>query len=105
MPRAWAPGAPALVGGDLNTTSLGLSELGDAERVRRAKVIHAEGEFQASQKLAEAANVLAGQAQALQLRYLQTLTEISSERNTNTIVFPLPIDLVEPIFQQLKERG
>ena len=77
----------------------------EAERARRAKVIHAEGEFQASKKLAEAAQVLAGQTQALQLRYLQTLTEISSERNTNTIVFPLPIDLVEPIFKQLKERG
>ncbi len=77
----------------------------EAERARRAKVIHAEGEFQASQKLAEAAHVLAGQSQALQLRYLQTLTEISSERNTSTIVFPLPIDLVEPIYRQLKERG
>ena len=73
----------------------------EAERERRAKVIHAEGEFQASQKLAEAASVLGSQSQALQLRYLQTLTEISSERNTNTIVFPLPLDLVKPIFDQL----
>ncbi|MED5535279.1 MAG: slipin family protein [Pseudomonadota bacterium] len=73
----------------------------EAERARRAKVIHAEGEFQASQKLAEAASVLGSQSQALQLRYLQTLTEISSERNTNTIVFPLPLDLVKPIFDQL----
>ena len=76
----------------------------EAERARRAKIIHAEGEHQASQKLAEAANVLGSQAQALQLRYLQTLTEISSERNTNTIVFPLPLDLVKPIFEQMAER-
>ncbi len=76
----------------------------EAERARRAKIIHAEGEFQASQKLAEAAHVLATEGQALQLRYLQTLTEISSERNTNTIVFPLPMDLVKPIFDQMKSR-
>lgn len=73
----------------------------EAERARRAKVIHAEGEFQASQRLAEAARVLAGESQALQLRYLQTLTEISSERNTNTIVFPLPMDLVKPIWDRM----
>ncbi|MBH98159.1 MAG: hypothetical protein CMM56_06875 [Rhodospirillaceae bacterium] len=75
----------------------------EAERARRAKVIHAEGEFQASQKLAEAADVLGSQSQALQLRYLQTLTEISSERNTNTIVFPLPLDLIKPIFDKTTE--
>jgi len=69
----------------------------EAERARRAKIIHAEGEFQASQKLAEAAGVLGSQPQALQLRYLQTLTEISSERGTHTIVFPLPIDLISPL--------
>jgi regulator of protease activity HflC (stomatin/prohibitin superfamily) len=74
----------------------------EAERARRAKVIHAEGEFQASQKLAEAAGVLSTQPQALQLRYLQTLTEISSEKNTNTIVFPLPLDLIKPIYDRLK---
>jgi regulator of protease activity HflC (stomatin/prohibitin superfamily) len=74
----------------------------EAERARRAKVIHAEGEFQASQKLAEAAGVLSSQPQALQLRYLQTLTEISSEKNTNTIVFPLPLDLIKPIYDRLK---
>ena len=75
----------------------------EAERARRAKIIHAEGEFQASQKLAEAAKVLAGESQALQLRYLQTLTEISSERNTNTIVFPLPMDLVKPIWDRMEK--
>ncbi len=74
----------------------------EAERARRAKIIHAEGEFQASQKLAEAAGVLGGQPQALQLRYLQTLTEISSEKNTNTIVFPLPMDLIRPLIERLK---
>lgn len=75
----------------------------EAERARRAKIIHAEGEFQASQKLAEAAKVLASESQALQLRYLQTLTEISSERNTNTIVFPLPMDLVKPIWDKMNK--
>ena len=77
----------------------------EAERSRRAKVIHAEGELQASKKLAEAANMLSSESQALQLRYLQTLTEISSERNTNTIVFPLPMDLVKPIFDRLEAPG
>ncbi len=73
----------------------------EAERSRRAKVIHAEGEFQASQRLAEAAHVLANQPQALQLRYLQTLTEISGERNTQTIVFPIPLDMIKPMFDKL----
>ncbi len=65
----------------------------EAERERRAKVIHADGEFQASGKLAEAAGVLATQPSAIQLRYLQTLTEIGVEKNT-TIVFPLPVDII-----------
>ncbi len=65
----------------------------EAERERRAKVIHADGEFQASGKLAEAAAVLAKQPSAIQLRYLQTLTEIGVEKNT-TIVFPLPVDII-----------
>src|SRR5271167_1753988 len=65
----------------------------EAERERRAKVIHAEGEAQASGKLAEAAQVLETQPAAIQLRYLQTLTEIGVEKNT-TIVFPLPIDII-----------
>ena len=77
----------------------------EAERARRAKIIHAEGEFQASQKLAEAAGVLGGEPQALQLRYLQTLTEISSEKNTTTIVFPLPMDLITPLIDRLKGSG
>jgi regulator of protease activity HflC (stomatin/prohibitin superfamily) len=76
----------------------------EAERTRRAKVIHAEGEFQASQKLAEAAKVLAAQPQAMQLRYLQTLTEIAGDKNSNTIVFPVPLDLLKPIIDQMSSR-
>ncbi|EKE75718.1 slipin family protein [Gallaecimonas xiamenensis] len=66
----------------------------EAERVRRAKVIHASGELEASKKLLEAAQVLAQQPQAIQLRYLQTLTEISGENNS-TIIFPLPMELMQ----------
>jgi len=65
----------------------------EAERDRRAKIIHAEGELQASEKLAQAGAVIAREPIALQLRYLQTLTEIASERNS-TLIFPLPIDLI-----------
>ncbi len=65
----------------------------EAERERRAKIIHAEGEFQASEKLAEAGTIIAREPVTLQLRYLQTLTEIASERNS-TLIFPLPIDLI-----------
>lgn len=67
----------------------------EAERERRAKIVHADGEFQAAEKLAQAARVIASEPAALQLRYLQTLTTISTER-TNTVVFPLPIDLLKP---------
>jgi len=70
----------------------------EAERERRAKVINAEGELQASQKLAEAASVIATQPLAMQLRYLQTLAEIATENNSTT-VFPIPIDLFEPIIR------
>lgn len=75
-----------------------MAKQAEAERERRAKVIHAEGEFQASQKLADAAEIMNKQPQALQLRYLQTLTEIASEKNS-TIIFPLPIDLVKPFLE------
>ena len=70
----------------------------EAERERRAKVIHAEGEFQASVKLAEAAQVIAKDPIALQLRYLQTLAEIATENNS-TIIFPIPIDLLRPFIK------
>ncbi len=75
----------------------------EAERERRAKVIAAEGEFQASQKLADAANVIEAHPVALQLRYLQTLVEIAAENNSTT-VFPIPIDLFEP-FRKMVQAG
>ena len=79
-----------------------IAKQAEAERERRAKVIHAEGEQQASHKLLEAAQILAQQPQAIQLRYLQTLTEIAGEKSS-TIVFPLPIDLMTSITKTLKE--
>jgi regulator of protease activity HflC (stomatin/prohibitin superfamily) len=75
----------------------------EAERERRAKVIHAEGEFQASVKLAEAAKVIEGHPTALQLRFLQTLTEVASEKNSTTI-FPVPIDLIAPFIQAYAKK-
>jgi len=79
---------------DLNENMIrAIAAQAEAERGRRAKVIHADGEFQASQKLAEAAKVLATQPESMQLRYLQTLSNISEEKNS-TIVFPIPIDFL-----------
>ena len=77
-----------------------IAKQAEAERERRAKVINAEGEFQAAQKLADAAAVIASQPIALQLRYLQTLTVIASENNSTTI-FPIPIDLFKPFIQAM----
>ena len=74
-----------------------------AERERRAKVIHAEGEFQASQKLSDAAEVLQKFPAAIQLRFLQTLTEISTDKNS-TIVFPVPIDLLSSFIDKIKKE-
>jgi regulator of protease activity HflC (stomatin/prohibitin superfamily) len=74
----------------------------EAERERRSKVIHADGEFQASQKLFEAANVLSQNPVTIQLRFLQTLTEVATEKNS-TMIFPVPIDLFEPIINVLKK--
>lgn len=71
----------------------------EAERERRAKIIHAEGELQASQKLAEAAAIISSQPISLQLRFLQTLTEIATEKNS-TILFPIPIDLLKPFLDK-----
>jgi len=76
-----------------------IAKQAEAERERRAKVIHAEGEFQASQKLADAATIIATAPSALQLRFLQTLTEIATEKNS-TIIFPVPIDLIEPFIKK-----
>jgi regulator of protease activity HflC (stomatin/prohibitin superfamily) len=70
-----------------------IAKQAEAERERRAKIIHAEGEFQASQKLADAATIIATAPTAMQLRFLQTLTEIATEKNS-TIIFPVPIDLI-----------
>ncbi len=79
---------------DLNESMIrAIAKQAEAERERRAKVIHADGEFQASQKLLDAANILSQQPQALQLRYLQTLSNIAEEKNS-TIVFPLPMELL-----------
>ena len=75
----------------------------EAERARRAKVIHAQGENQAASMLVEAAGTLSKNAQALQLRYLQTLTEVATE-GTNTIVFPLPIDLLTPLLKSSDDK-
>lgn len=76
-----------------------MAKQAEAERERRAKVIHAEGEFQASQKLADAAEVMNKQPMALQLRFLQSLVEIASEKNSTTI-FPVPIDLLTPFLKK-----
>jgi regulator of protease activity HflC (stomatin/prohibitin superfamily) len=80
-----------------------IAKQAEAERERRAKVIHAEGELQASEKLAQAAEVLAKQPQAIQLRYLETLTVIAADKNS-TIVFPLPMDVLGPFVDLIKRR-
>jgi regulator of protease activity HflC (stomatin/prohibitin superfamily) len=78
-----------------------IAKQAEAERVRRAKIIHAEGEMQASEKLLEAAKKLSEKSEALQLRYLQTLTEIATEK-TNTIVFPVPMDILQSLAGERK---
>ena len=86
---------------DLNETMVrAIARQAEAERERRAKVIHAEGELQASEKLRDAAAMLAQQPQALQLRYLQTLANMSSNGQSSTIVFPLPLDLIRPLLDK-----
>jgi regulator of protease activity HflC (stomatin/prohibitin superfamily) len=79
-----------------------MAKQAEAERERRAKVIHADGEFQASQKLAEAAQIMQKEPTAIQLRYLQTLTEISTE-NSSTIVFPVPVDFLRSLVSPKKD--
>ncbi|MFB3060944.1 MAG: slipin family protein, partial [Candidatus Binatia bacterium] len=78
-----------------------MAKQAEAERERRAKVIHADGEFQASQKLADAAEIIGSEPMALQLRYLQSLVEVAAEK-TSTTIFPIPIDLLTPF---LKKSG
>ncbi len=84
------------------TMQRAMAKQAEAEREKRAKIIHAEGELQASTQLAQAANIIASEAGALQLRYLQTLTEIAVEKNS-TIIFPLPLDLIEPLLTSLHQ--
>jgi regulator of protease activity HflC (stomatin/prohibitin superfamily) len=81
-----------------------MSKQAEAERERRAKVINAEGEFQAAEKLAQAAQVLAATPIAVQLRFLQTMREVASERNTTTF-FPIPIDLFGPFLGAYRPSG
>lgn len=90
---------------DLNENMIrAIARQAEAERERRAKVIHADGELQASQKLLEASQVLAQQPEAIQLRYLQTLTDIASEDKSHTIVYPLPVDLLSSFKNLLKNQ-
>ncbi|MGB3269229.1 MAG: slipin family protein [Rhodanobacter sp.] len=90
---------------DLNETMVrAIARQAEAERERRAKVIHAEGEFQAAEKLRDAAGVLAQQSQALQLRYLQTLADMSSGGKSSTVVFPLPLDLIRPLIEAFPSK-
>jgi regulator of protease activity HflC (stomatin/prohibitin superfamily) len=86
------------------TMQRAMAKQAEAEREKRAKVIHAQGELLASAQLAQAAAVIASQPAALQLRYLQTLTEIAVEKNS-TIIFPLPIDLIEPMIEIMRRQA
>ncbi len=79
-----------------------MAKQAEAERERRAKVIHAEGEFQASQRLADAANIISINPATLQLRFLQTLTEVASE-HSSTIIFPVPLDIISPFLKKEKK--
>ena len=81
-----------------------IAKQAEAERDRRAKILHAEAEFQASQTLVNAANILASSPAAMQLRYLQTLSEIGAEQNS-TVVFPMPIDIIKPFLAILEGSG
>jgi regulator of protease activity HflC (stomatin/prohibitin superfamily) len=90
---------------DLNETMVrAIARQAEAERERRAKIIHAEGELQASEKLLQAAQMLSKQAEAMQLRYLQTLSNIAGDK-TSTIVFPVPMDLITPMLEAMSKRN
>lgn len=90
---------------DINESMVrAIARQAEAERERRAKIINADGELQASEKLAQAAATLAREPQAIQLRYLQTLLDMSA-RNSNTVVFPLPMDLIGPLLAKLNKPG
>jgi len=81
-----------------------IAKQAEAERERRAKIIHAEGEYQSSQKLAEAAAIIASQPMTMQLRFLQTLVEVSAEKNS-TIIFPVPVDLIKMFMDVMSKKG
>ena len=90
---------------DINETMVrAIARQAEAERERRAKVIHAEGELQASEKLLQAAKMLSQQGEAMQLRYLQTLTNIAGDK-ASTIVFPVPMDLITPFLEAARRKG
>jgi len=90
---------------DLNETMVrAIARQAEAERERRAKVIHAEGELQASEKLLQAAQMLSKQAEAMQLRYLQTLSNIAGDKSS-TIVFPVPMDILTPLLEAVRKRN
>ena len=89
---------------DLNESMVrAIAKQAEAERERRAKIIHAEGELQASEKLLQAAQTLSKNPQSMQLRFLQTLTEIAGDKST-VIVFPLPLDLLKPLMQAAEKQ-
>lgn len=91
---------------DLDDTMIrAMAQQAEAERARRAKVIHAEGERQAAQMLTEAAAMLASQPASIQLRYLQTLADMSSNQKSSVVVFPLPLDLISPLLSMGSGRG
>lgn len=90
---------------DINETMVrAIARQAEAERERRAKIIHAEGEMQASEKLLEAARILSQQPEAMQLRYLQTLTNVAGEKSS-TIVFPVPTDILGPLLKALHKQS
>ncbi len=90
---------------DLNESMVrAIARQAEAERERRAKVIHAEGELQAAEKLLQAADTLSRRAEAMQLRYLQTLTQIAGDKSS-TIVFPVPVDVIAPLLEATKKSG
>jgi len=89
---------------DIDSTMVrAIARQAEAERERRAKVINAEGEFQAAQKLLDASQIIAKQPQALQLRYLQTLNDIAGVNNS-TVVFPIPMDIIQPLLERVGEK-
>src|SRR2546430_9928210 len=103
----WGVKVPAVEIKDIElpaTMQRAMAKQAEAEREKRAKIIHAQGELQASTQLAEAAGIISSQPSALQLRYLQTLTEIAVEKNS-TIIFPLPIDVLEPFLGMMKHSA